>query len=97
MAGSTNSAFHVIRRVADHLGYGVADIRGERRHARLARARKACALALRRAGYSYPEIGEALRRDHTSVQYAIKAPGHGALVLAESDPKFAEAVAAGEK
>lgn len=97
MSGSMNSATQLIRRVAEALGYGVAHIRGERRHAHLARARKACALALRQAGYSYPEIGEALHRDHTTVQYAIKHPGHGALVLAERDPVFAAAVAAGAK
>ena len=93
---SMRGATDIIRRSAVRFGFAVADIRGPRRTEEVVRARKACALALRRAGYSYPEIGEALRRDHSSVQVSIKHPVHGALVLAERDPEFAEAVAAGE-
>jgi len=41
MSGSMNSATQLIRRVAEHYGFGVADIRGARRSARWTIARKA--------------------------------------------------------
>ena len=97
MSGSMHSATHTIRRVAGACGLRLADIRSERRQAPLVYARKACALALRRAGYSFEEIGEAMRRVHSTMVEAVQHPEHGALVLAERDPVFAAAVAAGAK
>lgn len=45
-------------------------IKGKRRHAALVAARHGAMMALRSLAYSYPAIGDALNRDHTSVIHA---------------------------
>lgn len=85
----------IVQAVARTYGYTVAAIKGDRRHATLIKARKACALALRESGCSYPEIGAILDRDHSSVMQLINHERLGALVMVETDPRFAAAVRAG--
>lgn len=58
--------------VALRHGYRPADIRSPRRTLHLVRARRACAVALRRHGLSYAEVGRLLKRDHTSVLYLVR-------------------------
>jgi len=94
-APTPRRAADIIATVARAYGYTAAQVKGERRHSTLLKARKACALALREVGYSYPEIGALLGRDHSSVMQLINHERLGARVLVESDPRFKAAVAAG--
>ena len=60
---------------ARRCGVSVADILGKRRSRRIALARKACYLAARRLSCqpSYPELGEAFDRDHTTVMSGVRS------------------------
>ena len=57
----------VIAQVSQGHGVKVAEIIGTRRFPRFVDARMAVAVRLRELGWSTPQIGEALHRDHTSV------------------------------
>ena len=62
----------VIARVATEHGYSPADILGRDRHAHVVKARHSAMLEARRLGFSYPELGRAFKRDHTTVMHAIE-------------------------
>ena len=72
---------------AQRCGVSVAELRGKTRTRRVALARKAVYLAARRLTCqpSYPEIGSAMGRDHTSVMYGVRS----ARALEVSSPWFA--------
>ena len=53
--------------------YCVEDIRSDCRTRSLARKRKKCAEYLRGKGFSFPVIGSAMNRDHTSIIYLLNA------------------------
>lgn len=87
-------AASIIVRVAARFGLRLPDIRSEGKTEEVVRARKACALALRRAGYSFPAAGRAMHRHHTAVLSLVSSARVGALALEQEDPEFAAAVAA---
>jgi chromosomal replication initiation ATPase DnaA len=95
MTPETSLAARIVTKVAKRLGYDITAIRSTRRHKSLVRARKACALALREAGLSYPEIGRVFRQHHTSIMNLVDHERNGARVLVHEDPEFRAAVAAG--
>lgn len=57
---------------AEHYGITLGELLGERRFPKLCEARRVLYFAARLAGYSYPEIGFQLGRDHTSVMYGCR-------------------------
>jgi hypothetical protein len=74
----------ILATVAAVTGLTVADITGPTRTKLYLRPRRLAAMLARVAGWSYPTIGKALRRDHST---AIHACERGAEMLA-SDPLF---------
>lgn len=64
------------------------DLMGNYRFRFVARARQALYLALRRRGWSYPQIGRFMNRDHSSVIYGTKV----ALHLEQRDPEYARKI-----
>lgn len=85
----------IIATVARCWGLTTGHLRGACRLADVVRARKAAALALRRVGLSWPAVGEALWRNHSSSMQLVNHERLGALVLEEQDQRFRAAVAAG--
>lgn len=51
----------------------VGDARSNRKTDRLVAVRQIIATQARAAGYSYPTIGRALNRDHSTIMYAVGA------------------------
>lgn len=74
-----------LRAVCALFGVSEADLIGRRRSRRLTPARQAAAYALRRAGLSLVEVGELLRRDHTTIIYSVRQ----AEARATTDPAYA--------
>jgi chromosomal replication initiation ATPase DnaA len=72
---------HLVVAAADEAGFSVKLFRSERRGKRLAAARKACMVAARdltsaarrSRHYSYPEIGRAVNRHHSTVIVHVHA------------------------
>jgi len=60
----------IINIVAEHFHIDTEDILSRKRSARIARARMLAMYLMKRAGGSEPEIGEFLRRDHSTIHYA---------------------------
>jgi chromosomal replication initiation ATPase DnaA len=58
--------------VAEDHGIKVKDLRGHARSKRFCRARRDAYAALRYLGLSLPEIGRALRKDHTTVLAGLR-------------------------
>lgn len=50
----------------------VGEMLGRRRTTQIVRARQEFYVALRRKGFSYPEIGRIVGRDHTTVLHACR-------------------------
>ncbi len=48
------------------------EVTGQRRHKMLIAARSAIAIVLLERGWSYPRIGRALNRDHTTIVHAVQ-------------------------
>lgn len=92
MSGSGEEVRAVLLTVGRLLGgVGLGELRGQQRWPGFVLARKAAALALRRRGLSYPEIGKALGgRHHTSAMGLVRSA-----VALERDARFAAAVADG--
>lgn len=66
----------LIARIADVYGVTVADVLGESRTLTIARARHAVIAELRtNFGFSLPEIGRIVGRDHTTVLAALRKCG----------------------
>lgn len=53
-------------------GFNLDDVLSKRRMSRYVKMRHACMQELRRLGFSYPVIGEAMQRDHATIIYAVK-------------------------
>ncbi len=66
-------AHEVVRQVALLHGVAVHHVLGPRRWSELVSVRKKVARILFEAGLSYPEIGRALRKDHTTAMYYVGA------------------------
>lgn len=80
----------VIRATAQHFTLRIADLKGRRRTKSLTLPRfVACYVARKLTRCSYPEIGVAIGRDHTSVLYAVQQVES----RMDSDPRLANAVA----
>lgn len=62
----------LIRTVADSYGIAAEAITGTSRSTRSVFGRRIVAICLREMGYSYPEIGDALKRNHTSIMRLVK-------------------------
>jgi chromosomal replication initiation ATPase DnaA len=62
----------VVRIAAEDAGVDPHAIMGRSRSVHVTKARKAASIALRRMGYSLPEIGRALGVHHTSVYHAVR-------------------------
>lgn len=62
----------IVYEVARHCGVRVSDLRDPRRFPHRVQARRMAARALRTAGLSLNEIGEAINRDHTTVMHMLE-------------------------
>ena len=60
------STYEIMRQVASETGISINDLRGPRRWAEIVKARRLAAVRLREAGATYPRIGRALNRHHTT-------------------------------
>ena len=60
-----------INHAAEHHGVTVADIKGRSRLGPVVAARQDVFLALREAGWSFPRIGRAMGRDHSTVMHGV--------------------------
>ena len=60
-----------ISRAAEHHGVTVDEIKGRSRLGPVAAARQDAFLALRQAGWSFPRIGRAMGRDHSTVMHGV--------------------------
>lgn len=63
---------HVVGAIATAFGVRVFDLLGRERSKQLTSARAAFMLWLYEGGFSYPEVGRMLRRDHTTVMVAVR-------------------------
>jgi chromosomal replication initiation ATPase DnaA len=61
----------------DLTGYSKAELSGSRRFAPLAKARFESYAIFRKAGYSFPQIGEAFDRDHSTIMHGIGRLNNG--------------------
>lgn len=61
-----------VERIAREHHVTTSDLLGRGRTAMVCRARKALYADLRERGFSYPEIGWLVGRDHTTIMHAIK-------------------------
>ena len=62
----------VVAVTAAHFAVSPAQVTGSERGRDVVRARMVAAWLLRQDGRSYPEIGRALGKDHTTVMHAVK-------------------------
>jgi hypothetical protein len=62
----------VVSRVCKQFSVSSADLLGARRHAHIAQARHVLAWLLRERGLSYPAIGKAMNKDHTTIMSAVR-------------------------
>lgn len=89
-------AFHtaeeIIEAVAQAARLDVDTILGLSRGAAIVRARRAAARIMRSRGFSFSEIGHALRRDHTSAIDYIARNGNGLQNALDALMQDAEAV-----
>jgi len=65
-----------IRMAAEHGGVTVGQLRGRQRRREVVYARWAAMYALHRIGFSYPMIGRAFSKDHSSVMYGVSRVEH---------------------
>lgn len=65
-------AQRILGQLSDISGLPVEEILGKRKRGIWLRLRRVAARILRRRGFSYPELGKALNRDHTSVHNLLK-------------------------
>ncbi len=75
--------------VAETLGHSVDGLRQRVKIRQYAEARHLTVLLARAAGHSYPRIGEAMARDHTTAVYSYGR----ALALYDHDARFREKIA----
>ena len=59
--------------IAKSYGYTLGDLQSKLRYRRLVTVRWRVFYALRQQGFSYPEIGELLKRDHSTVIHGVQA------------------------
>lgn len=71
----------VLREAAAAAGLTVDDILAKTRDPYVCRIRKLAMCEARSTGASYPAIGRAFRRNHSTVMHAVKASGSGSLNL----------------
>lgn len=64
------SAGEMLLRACAVMGVDIEEARGPRKTRELARQRRVLTGTMRLAGWSYPEIGDAMHRDHTSILWA---------------------------
>lgn len=64
--------FEMVERAAEELGLRPDDITGKGRGHKIVAARAAIVASLRAQGASFPVIGKAINRDHTSVLHLYK-------------------------
>jgi hypothetical protein len=58
---------------AKHFNIGVKTLRSSSKTDELVKCRQRIAVIARKSGYSYPVIGRALNRDHTTICYAVNS------------------------
>jgi chromosomal replication initiation ATPase DnaA len=75
--------------VAETLGHSVEGLRQRVKIRQYAEARHLTVLLARAAGHSYPRIGEAMARDHTTAVHSYSR----ALALFDHDARFREKIA----
>lgn len=63
----------IVKVVANHYGYCVEDLTASDRHKSVVTARHAAYWVLRMCGYSYPEMGNIMLKDHTSCISGFKS------------------------
>jgi chromosomal replication initiation ATPase DnaA len=62
----------LVRSISTESGMQLADILGPNRSRRLFHVRRTIALEARERGYSFPQIGRALNRDHSTIVHAVR-------------------------
>lgn len=62
----------IFAHVEDHTGISTPEILGQSRHQDVHEARRLIAVAMRELDWSYPRIGRALDRDHSTVMTMMK-------------------------
>lgn len=67
-----------IRNVCKERGLTVSAVLSERRWPEVVDARREVALRLREQGWSYPRIGRALRRDHSTIYVLVNGKARAA-------------------
>jgi chromosomal replication initiator protein len=93
-SAEVSTARRIVSGLADIMGVMPFEITGQARERRLARARWAAMVALRRRGLSTTQIGRHLGdRDHTTVMHGLKE----AAKLQHNDPTFAAMVTMAER
>ena len=65
----------VVARVAYDTGWTVAQLKSPKRTAAMVNARALVAIEARHLGFSYPAIGRALNRDHSSIVHLVQTRG----------------------
>jgi chromosomal replication initiation ATPase DnaA len=70
---SRRRMFHLAARIAAHYGLTVDDFRSPIRRRPIAWPRQEFMLAAHEAGFSMPQIGRFLGRDHTTILHGIRA------------------------
>lgn len=84
----------MVRAAADLYGTTPEAIRGPARDKSIATARMVACWLLRQTGLSYPEIGRAVDRDHTTVMHACRVIDNDPTRLAIARQLLAQEVAA---
>ena len=76
------SMLEIAASVAGKHRLGVKDLKGQNKYRRVAQPRQEAMWEMHQAGYSYPQIGRFLNRDHTTVMHGVRA--HEARMGAEA-------------
>lgn len=78
----------ILREAFRLFGIAPKDICGKSRHAFLLPVRFACYKAMRERGWSFPMIGRAMKRHHTSIMHGVDRAEY----MASRNPRYAEKV-----
>lgn len=70
--GPTRPRRIIVEMTAMAHGLTVQDLTGPDRHRPIVRVRWRAMAEMRREGYSLPQIGRALKRDHTTIIYGLR-------------------------
>lgn len=75
MREGQKTPLELVKAMCKRMGYDVREVRGESRVRRYVMFRTEMAESLRLCGFSYPAIGHALNRDHSTVMWILGRTG----------------------